>query len=145
MASYPNSGNVAFTGFTPTLGSSSVTPDASGGNVFANGLTQQDAAIARILFTGNNRVIRRLLNVTIGAAAGDSTVESRTFITAFQMSGVADAQQGGGTRPIAAVDLINRVSTATDVTNLKAMINRSPVPTYVADASGIGGGGHAGW
>jgi hypothetical protein len=52
----------------------------------------------------------------------------------------------GGLQPIETLNLINRASTAADITNLKAMINRSIVPaSYAADASGNGGGGHAGY
>lgn len=145
MAQYgPNSGVVPFTGFTPTLGiASAIIPSANGGQVSFNGMTQQDGHIASELFSGNNRVTRRLLNALIGAASGSNATETRARTTAVQA--MNDATTYGGLVAVETINLINRNTTAADITNLKAMINRAPVPTYIADASGNGGGSKLGY
>ena len=140
----PNNGNVPFTGFTATLGAGDaniISP--TGGNVAFDGMSQSDRAIASELFTGNNRVVRRLINALTGAAAGGTATETRTRIVAVQANN--DANAYGGLQTPETINLINRATTAADVTNLKALVNRSPVPSsYAADVSGNGGGGRAG-
>ena len=143
MAVYgPNAGFVPFTGFTPTLGVDAVSPSTVG-NVQFNGLTQQDGTIARLLFTNNNRIIRRLMNVLLGAAPGTTATENRARVTAA--TPFVAQFQGGGVVPIETLSLINRASTVADDTAITALINRTPVPTYVPDVSGIGGGGNLGF
>lgn len=146
MAEYgPNSGIVPFTGFTPTLGiTGSVIPEVSG-RVSFNGMTQQDRELSHFMRNNNNRVARRLLNVLIGAVAGTTATETRTQVTAAQE--MTAELQGGGIRPVAAINLINRASTSADITNLKAMLQRTVAPaSYATDVAGIGSqSGRAGW
>lgn len=141
----PNGGVVPFTGFTATLGTGEaniISP--TGGSVAFNGMGQSDRAIASEMFTGNNRVIRRLINVLTGAVAGTTATETRSRIVAVQA--MNDALAYGGLQTPETINLINRASTAADVTNLKALVNRSPVPSfYAADVSGNGGGSRAGY
>lgn len=141
----PNSGVVPFTGFTPTLGITEASiPSASGGQVSFNGMTQEDDIIAKQLFSGMNRVTRRLLNALIGATSGGTATETRTRTTAVQANN--DAFCYGGIIAVETINLINRATTAADITNLKAVINRVPYPaSYPTDVSGVGGGGKAGW
>ncbi len=145
MAEYgPNDGVVPFTGFTPTLGTDRANmPSADGGNVSFNGMTQQDRAIAHALFGNYNRVTRRLMATLLGATAGSTATETRTQIVALNPNDKHDAYSG--LVEIETVDLINRATTAADITNLNAILNRSPVPTYADDVGGNGGGGKAGW
>ena len=144
MAVYgPNSGGVPFTGFSPTLGATSAALPAISGSVQFNGMTQVDGAISRLLRQNRQRVIRELLLTLIGAAAGDTALETRTQIKAKQA--MNDPAMFGGIVELETVDLVNRATTAADITNLNAMISRTPVPTYVADVSGVGGGGKLGW
>lgn len=146
MATYgPNTptGFVPFTGFTPTLGAVDAATPVTSGNVQFNGMTQADGAIARLLFNGPNRVVRRLLLTLIGAASGSTATENRTRVQANQATGSITTQ--GGVVPIETVALVNRATTAGDITNLDAILQRTPVPSYSADASGNGGGGKLGF
>lgn len=87
-----------------------------------------------------NRVTKELLNTLIGAAAGSAAADSYTRLSA--PAGLIESEQLGGLRAIETVTTIDRNSTAADVTALKATINDQFKPdTYVADASGNGGGG----
>jgi hypothetical protein len=142
MALYgPNAGFVPFTGFSPTLGVSDAVVPVTSGNVQMNGMTQQDGAIARNLFHGTNRVVRRLLIALIGSAAGGNATENRARVQANQSTFAPT--DNGGLVPIETVALINRNTTAADDTNLTALISRTPVPTYAVDVSGIGSGQQA--
>lgn len=145
MATYgfPPPGAVAFTGFSPTLGAGDAATPATAGLVYFNGLMQTDSAIARLLFQGPNRIVRRLLLTLVGAAAGGTATETRARVQAAQAAG--SITTNGGLVPVETVNLINRATTSTDVTNLTALVSRSPVPSYSADASGNGGGGKLGF
>lgn len=145
MATYgfPPPGAVAFTGFSPTLGVGDAATPATSGQVQFNGLTQYDGALSRLLFQGPNRIVRRLLIAMIGVAPGATATENRTRVTATPALG--SITTNGGLLPIETVALINRATTATDTTNLNAMITRTPAPTYIADAGGNGGGGKLGF
>lgn len=143
MALYgPNAGLVPFTGFTPTLGPDAITPALSGNAQF-DGMTQNDDALSKIMFKRANGVTKRLLAALIGAASGSNATETYSRVTAA----VPFLSQftGGGVVPVEVVTQINRNTSAADVTNLKAAISRTPSVTFVADASGNGGGGHGGY
>lgn len=145
MATYgPNSGKVPFTGFTPTLGESdAITPAVSGSAQF-NGLTQNDGKLAALLRRNANRKWMRNLLTLIGATAGSTATENRAQVKGIAAAG--DPETGGGLVDIETVALINRATTAADVTNLKAVFNRTPAPTsYPADVAGVGGGGKVGF
>jgi len=138
----PNGGNVPFTGFSPTLGPDAISPVTSG-NVQFNGLTQSDSDIARELFIRGNRGLRRLLLTLTGSAVGGSAVENFTRVKADQS--LYQPTQFGGVVPVETVAQMNRVTTAADVTNINALLNRSPVLTFPADVSGNGGGSKLGY
>lgn len=146
MSTYgPNTpaGFIPFTGFTPTLGTvDAILPVTTGAAQF-NGMNQEDNRLSRSLYQGNNRVLRRLLVTLIGAAAGPTATENRTRVQAVQST--FSPTDNGGLIPIETIALINRATTATDVTNATAALTRSYVPAYVADASGNAGGGKLGF
>jgi hypothetical protein len=138
MATYSLNGlgGVPFTGYTSTLGSGSANQDATSGVVAFNGITQGDERIAKMLRNGGmSLVLRRLLQTLVGAAPGSTATQTKKQI---------QWQQGspGGVIPIETVTLINRATTAADVTALQALLVRTPTPpSYPADLSGNGGGG----
>lgn len=138
MALYgPNAGFVPFTGFSPTLGPDAITPVLSGNAQF-DGITQSDDAFSKIMFKRANGAVKRLLIAVIGAAAGGAALENYSRVQAVQALNSITTQ--GGLVPIEVVAQINRVTTAGDVTNLKAAFARTPAITYVADVSGNGSG-----
>jgi hypothetical protein len=129
-------GGVAFTGYTNTLGSGGANQDATSGVVYFNGYTQGDERIAKMLRNGGMSLsLRRLLTALVGVAPG---------ATATQTKKQVQGQPGspGGAVPIETITLINRATTAADVTGLNALLFRVPWPSsYPADLSGNGGGG----
>lgn len=144
MAAYgPNAGVVPFTGWSPTLGVvDAVTPSAIG-QVQFSGMTQADSEIAREFFTVGRRASRKLLLTLLGVVAGTTATENQNRVAAT--TPFLSANQGGGVVTIEQVALVNRATTAGDITNLTALLSRSPVPSsYAADASGNGGGGKLG-
>ena len=147
MATYgPNSPNgLPFTGFSPTLGvGDAVTPSTSGA-VYNNGIVQQDYDINRALATGMNRATRALFVALLGAAAGGTALSNRTWVQGQQVGG-GSSPQGGGIVPLLTFAQINRVTTATDVANLQALITFVVYPpTYPLDVGGNGGGGKLGF
>lgn len=147
MATYgpgATAGFVTFTGFSPTLGvSDATTPSASGGLVQFNGMGQQDGRLSLLLSRGPDRVMRELILTLLGVVAGSTALEQRTSVTA--VTATSSAQGMGGLRGVSTNDLINRVTAAGDITNVTAALTRTPIVTYVADASGNGGGGHGGY
>jgi hypothetical protein len=146
MATYgPGStaGFVAFTGFTPTLGGVNAVDASTSGFVQFNGMGQQDGKLSLLLSRGPDRIMRELILTLLGVVAGSTALETRSQVTA--VTAVSDAQQMGGLVTIGSRDLVNRVTVAGDITNVAAALSRTPILTYVADASGNGGGGHGGY
>jgi hypothetical protein len=129
-------GGVPFTGYTSTLGSGAANQDATSGQVYYNGFTQGDERIAKMLRNGGmSLVLRRLLQTLTGVAPGSTATQTKKQI---------QWQQGspGGVIPVETVTLINRATTAADVTALNSLFTRSPTPaSYAVDVSGNGGGG----
>lgn len=77
---------------------------------------------------------RALLDALIGAAAGGTATASRVRVEA-----VAGGENLGGMRNVETVSLINRATTAADVTDLENfLVDGTVKPTYVADKSGNG-------
>lgn len=136
-------GFIPFSGFTPTLGVTDAIVPQTSGVVQMNGMTQGDNQIARSLYQGPNRLLRRLMLTLLGAATGASAVENRSRVAATQATFTVN--DNGGLIPIETVAVINRVTTALDLTNTLAVISRSFTPTYAVDASGNGGGSHLGY
>jgi hypothetical protein len=129
-------GGVTFTGYTSTLGTGAANQDATNGQVYFNGFTQGDERIAKMLRNGGmTLVLRRLLQTLTGAAPGATATQTKKQVKWDQGS-------PGGVIPIETVTLINRATTAADVTALNSLFFRLPFPaTYPADLSGNGGGG----
>ena len=139
MAVYgSNSGTVPFTGFTPTLGSNPIAGNNTSGSVAFNALTQQDDQIAYNLQRVGARSTRRLLLTLLGVVAGTTATETRKRRFAIVASG--EYNQLGGLATIQTANIVNRATTASDVTAITAMLNRNPCPSsYPRDATGNGG------
>jgi len=81
------------------------------------------------------REIKELFDTLIGAASGDTA--AKTFARVKDEVGAV----GGGLREIETVEVINRATTADDITLLKEFTAAVPTnTTFVADLSGNGGG-----
>lgn len=145
MATYgPNSGTVPFTGFTPTLGDADAVNSAASGTIQRNGLSNSDAPLARMLTSHPMRPIREVLLTLVNGNVGDAA--SETYKRRRGVTSVDDTTALGGLVTIDTTTLISRNTAAADQTNLTALLTREPKPaTYVADASGNGGGGKAGF
>lgn len=138
MSTYgPNSGTVPFTGYTGTLGAVNASAGVTSGAVHADLLTQQDRAISFLMRRPGSRKQRELLLTLIGAAAGDAALETRKRVLAGEWDNPT------GDIELETVNVVNRVTAAADVTALTAMLSRAPIPIYVEDASGNGGGGRS--
>lgn len=133
-------GVVGFTGFTPTLSTGQANTPATTGAVYYNGIGQDDAKLARIFRKGGaSKAFRAIWLALNGVAAGGSASSTYKRITAVA------GEQPNGLIPIETVTAISRVTTAADATAITALFNRVVQPsTYVADASGNGGGGKLG-
>ena len=137
-------GYVPFTGYSPTLGPTDAVIPVTSGQVFFQGMTQDDKQISSYLRRPANRVLRRLILTLLGAASGSNAQETRTRVFARQAQ--TDPSLLGGAVTIETVNLINRVTTATDITNITALLNRVPAPSsYAVDVAGNGGGGRLGF
>lgn len=133
-------GFTAFTGWTTVLGAGGKDGAASG-SVYANGLTANDADIARILRNaGGGAVVNKVLLALLGAAAGGNATRTQA-----RVKGSPQVYMGGAI-PIETVTLVNRNTTAADLTAMQALVNRNVFPsTYAPDLSGNGGGGKGAW
>lgn len=140
MATYGVSatpGQISFTGYTNTLGPSVANSGSTSGYVQNNGVFQGDDLIAKqIRNTGGAAAAKALWYALLGAATGGTATATKK-----QVQHVTGAP--GGLVPIETVTLINRTTTAADLTAFQALMNRTPTPfSYPADLSGNGGGGH---
>jgi hypothetical protein len=129
-------GSVPFTGYTNTLGSGPANAEATSGSIYYNGITQGDDRLAKMLRNGAASLkLRRVITTLLGAAPGANATQTKVQVQAVQ---------GGasGLIPIETVTLMNRATTAADVTAVNALMFRNPFPAnYAVDASGNGGGG----
>lgn len=102
--------------------------------------------LAKTLRQRGDRVLARIMYALTGAAAGGSASENLSRLTAVQ--GLGDALSNGGQRTVASVSLVNRVTTAADVTLVQRLLTQTFGPTlvsgYVRDTAGNGGGGKVG-
>ena len=132
-------GTIAFSGWSPTLGTGDANVGSGSGAAQFNGWTQQDYQIAYNIARGSNRAFLALLKAVTGAAAGGTATVTYKRVQAIQPSPV---NWGGGAIPIETVTPVNRTTTAADITAFTALWNRIVNPTtYPADLSGNGGGG----
>lgn len=116
---------MATTQFSPLFGDTYSSIDARQAMVYN---------IRRLSKRSGFRKNKALFSALLGAAAGGTATLTHKLID-------EDSGPGGGVRTISTVTDINRATTATDVTNLKAMtsvVNFIPVP-YPVDLSGNGG------
>jgi hypothetical protein len=129
-------GGLTFTGYTNTLGTGQANQDAVAGQVYYNGLSQGDDKIAKMLRTGGATLnLRRVLTTLLGAVAGTTATQTKKQVQHVQGA-------PGGPIPIETINLINRATTAADVTAFNALLFRNVFPaSYPADVSGNGGGG----
>ena len=103
-----------------------------------------ETALARVFGKrpADRAVFRELMVTLIGAAAGGAA-----SVNQLRVKSNADVNGNvqGGLRVIETKSLINRVTTAADVTNINNALQLSSQPTtYVDDLSGNGGGGKLG-
>ena len=128
-------GNIPFTGWSPSLGTGAANVAAAGGAVQFNGITQDDYKMFRHFSTQANKAFLAVLLKVIGVAPGAAVTASNVRVSHVQGA-------PGGLIPIENVSLVNRNTTANDVTAITAMLNRVVQPaTYAPDLSGNGGGG----
>lgn len=120
--------------------------DGEGGSPHAlltNKTGNAETMVARLLANrGYGRASLRELMLTLnGAAAGSTALVNRKRVQA-----TANLSQNvqGGLRTIETIDVINRVTTAADKTNIDGALALSSQPTYATDLSGNGGGGKLG-
>ena len=139
MAVYGLSGNnqIPFTGYTNSLGSGNANDASTSGYVQKNGIAQYDDALAKLLQSGgSSKVLRALWRALTGAAAGGTATATKAQVQATQGGNLT------GVIPIETVTLVNRATTAADRTAILALLDRVVYPSsYIADASGNGGGG----
>src|SRR5215467_14521449 len=63
-------GSIAFTGWSPTLGTGDANTGSAAGAVQFNGMVQQDYTISYNIARGSNRAFLGILKAITGAAAG---------------------------------------------------------------------------
>lgn len=111
--------------------------------------------IAQLIGKQQFREQKELLLTLLGVAPGQTALATYARVKAPNgpsgatpaVTGIADL---GGLVPIETVTVINRATTAGDVTYLRELFDGSMIPgpsslTLVADAGGNGGGGKLGW
>ena len=132
--SYPGAA-IPFTGWSPTLGAGGANIGSATGTAQFNGITQADDRDVKGLRTAGGRRLRRLLRVLVGNSPGGTATENRVRIK--HVTGAP-----GGLQLVETVPVINRVTTAADVTAIDALLDRVTIPaTYPPDLSGNGGAG----
>ena len=129
-------GQISFTGYTNTLGAGSAANGATTGYVQFNGIQQGDGIIARLFRNGGGTIAStRLLYTLLGVAPGQTAAQTKKQVQWTQGS-------PGGLIPIETINIVNRATTAADLTAFQALISRVVQPsTYPPDISGNGGGG----
>lgn len=134
---YGTPGQVGFTGYTNTLAAGAANLPNTAGYVQNNGMFQHDDEIAKVLRNGGgSAAMKALIYALLGAAAGGTATATKK-----QVQGVTGGPSGLAT--IETITLVNRATTAGDLTATQALFNRIPAPaSYAADLSGNGGGGH---
>jgi hypothetical protein len=128
---------VPFTGYTNSLGSGAANTPSSSGYAYFNGIQQGDDRIAKMLRNGaQSAATTALMYALLGAGTGGTATKTKARV-------VAQNGQNVGAPQIETINLINRATTAADLTAIQALFNRVVQPaSYPADLSGNGGGGH---
>lgn len=129
-------GQVPFTGYSNTLGNNAANQGVTTGYVQFNGVQQGDDRLAKMFRNGQmTGAVTQLLYTLLGASAGSNATK-----TYSRVQGQTGAP--GGLQTIETVTLVNRNTTAADLTAFQALLRRSTGPaTYPVDLSGNGGGG----
>lgn len=137
---YGTPGQVAFTGYTNTLGAARANSPELSGYVQNNGMFQHDDEIAKVVRNGGgSAAMKALIYALLGQATGNSASATKK-----QVQGTTGGPSGLCT--IETVTLINRNTTAGDLTATQALFNRNPAPaSYAVDVSGNAGGGKLGY
>lgn len=149
MATYGlnGTGQIPFTGWTNVLGNVSTggqpSAPASTGAVAFNGITQTDAALARIFRKGGqSKGVKAIWYALTLSGVGSTATASYKRIQARQ----AFNTDMGGAQPIETVSVMNRSVTTADITAFTSLMNRLVSPaSYPADLSNNGGGGKGAW
>lgn len=99
--------------------------------------------VARLFRKRGMRMLRELIVELTGTAAGAAALQQNT-----RVKHPTDSDDLGGSRAVETVDLINRVTTAADATDIdtKLVVSATAIApaSYPADVSGNGGGGKVG-
>jgi hypothetical protein len=129
-------GQVPFTGYTNTLGSGAANQSGTSGFVMFNGTQQGDDRIAKMFRNGEMTAgVTQLLYTLLGVAPG--AVATKTYPRVQGQTGAP-----GGLQTIETVTVVNRATTAADLTAFQALLRRvTGPPSYPVDLSGNGGGG----
>jgi hypothetical protein len=129
-------GQVSFTGYTNTLAAGSANSAGTTGYVQFNGIQQGDNKIATLFRNGGGTIAStRLLYTLLGVAPGANAAQTKKQVKWEQGS-------PGGLITIETINIVNRATTAADLTAFQALISRVVQPSvYPADLSGNGGGG----
>lgn len=129
-------GQVSFTGYTNTLAAGSANNAGTTGYVQFNGIQQGDDRIVKMLRNGGGTIAStRILYTLLGVAPGANAAQTKKQVRWEQGS-------PGGLITIETINIVNRATTAADVTAFQALVSRVVQPsTYPPDLSGNGGGG----
>lgn len=90
---------------------------------------------------------RRVMRALLGASVGGTATETVARVSA--PAGLTQNNQLGGARAIDTITIINRATTAADLTAMQAITDRTynmapTIANYPTDPSGNGGGGKVG-
>lgn len=138
-----NGAVAAWTGYSPTVGANgSIVPSTSGQLQFNN-----SALVNRLentLRRTQSRALQKVWRALTGAAAGGAALATRARVTAKVAKD--DPADIGGLVSIETINLVNRVTTAADVTYIDSVLDKitAPIP-YAVDPSGNTGGGKLGF
>lgn len=141
----PRGGEIAFTGWTPTLGRGATQPQYGGGTTTGsaqfNGQTQNDDRISKAFrkVGASLKIHKQVFNTLIGQVVGTTTP---TFTYKWVRGTSGDNYKS--LRQIDDFGIVYppRVTTVNDQNVFRAMFQRSVAPTtYAKDVGGNGGGG----
>lgn len=132
-----------WTGYSPTLGAGAANLAANTG-VLQFGNSALVNTIENKIRRTQMRAFQKVLRALVGAAAGGAALATRSRVVAKQA--LNDPADIGGVVSIETVNLVNRVTTAADVTYIDSVLDKLTAPSpYAADTSGNGGGGKLGF
>lgn len=138
-----NGASVAWTGYSPSLGSGTAVVGATSGALqFGNSALPMH--ITRQLRRTQSRSLMKVWRALTGAAAGSNATVNRERVKAVVAKD--DPSAIGGLVQMELQSVINRNTTAADVTYIDTIFDKLTAPSpYVTDASGNGGGAKLGF